>query len=151
MTGQTRIVEGHIAPSPIPWIVSIWSPDVPKHETFCTGTILDKRTVLTARHCILENPQKNGTLLRMMIMAGSTKVQAGTNMLVDRVIFAEESLWDNDQDVLEQRADMAILKLKSSLSFSKDIKPLCLPTKPIGFEYGLECFIGGWGIHGKCQ
>ena len=151
MTGKTRIVEGHIAPSPIPWIVSIWSPDVPQLETFCTGTILDKRTVLTARHCISENPQKNGTLLRMMVMAGSTKVQAGTNMLVDRVIFAEESLIEIDQRPSEQRADMAILKLKSSLSFTKDIKPLCLPTKPIGFEYGLECFIGGWGIHGKCQ
>ena len=79
-------------------------------------------------------------------------VQTHYHLMKDvHIGFQAHYLVQTEQNVLEQRADMAILKLKSSLSFSKDIKPLCLPTKPIGFEYGLECFIGGWGIHGKCQ
>ena len=148
MTGKLRIVAGHIAPKPIPWVVSLWSPDEPQLETFCTGTILDKLTILTAKHCILEHPKMNGTLRRIMIMAGSAKVQAGKNILVERVIFADESIWDNSLPVIAQRAetDLAVLKLTTPLSFGENIKPLCLPNRKIDFEYGLECFISGWGI-----
>ena len=145
MTGKLRIVAGHIAPKPIPWIVSLWTPDYPEQHSFCTGTILDKLTILTAKHCIKEHPKRNGTLRRIMIRAGSTKIQAGTNILVKRVIFADGSMWDESIDTSTE-TDLAVLKLTTPLSFDEKIKPLCLPSRKINFEYGLECFIGGWGI-----
>ena len=81
-------------------------------------------------------------------MAGSAEVQAGTNILVERVILADESIWDNSLPVIAQRTetDLAVLKLTTPLSFGENIKPLCLPNRKIDFEYGLECFISGWGI-----
>ena len=149
MNSQARVVNGFIAPKPIPWIVSLWSPDKPKHQTFCTGTILDEVTILTAAHCIIEHPIKKGTFLRMMVMAGSTKVQEGINILVERFIFANE-MWESSKNSKKIRpsklkADMAILKLSRPLPFDETIMPLCLPTKPFSYKRGLECLIAGWG------
>ena len=42
-----EIVGGQIAPSPIPWQVSVQSGG----SHFCGGTILDTYTILSAAHC----------------------------------------------------------------------------------------------------
>ena len=147
MKRQARIVDGYIAPEPIPWVVALWSPDVRTLPHFCTGTILDEFTVLTAAHCINEDPTKNGTFIRLMVMAGSTKPQAGINILVERVIFAKD-MWEYPTMTAPRlmQADMAILKLSKAMPFDDTIMPLCLPTKPIKYVTGLECIIAGWGI-----
>ena len=81
-------------------------------------------------------------------MAGSTKVQEGINILVERVIFAKE-MWEtyniNNVEPKTVKADMAILKLSRPMPFDETIMPLCLPTETFDYRMSLECFIAGWG------
>ena len=64
-----EIVGGQIAPSPIPWQVSVQSGG----SHFCGGTILDTYTILSAAHCF---DDYGGALDGYSIRAGSTKKQS---------------------------------------------------------------------------
>ena len=48
---EGRIIGGEDVPSPIPWQVHLKDGN---SRGFCGGTILDKKTVLTAAHCFDE-------------------------------------------------------------------------------------------------
>ena len=63
-----EIVGGQIAPSPIPWQVSVQNGG----QHFCGGTILDTFTILSAAHCF-----KRDLVDGYSIRAGSTKWSSG--------------------------------------------------------------------------
>ena len=65
-----EIVGGQIAPSPIPWQVSVQIGG----SHFCGGTILDTYTILSAAHCFDDN---GGALEGFYIRAGSRKWSSG--------------------------------------------------------------------------
>ena len=65
-----KIVGGQIAPSPIPWQVSVQSGG----SHFCGGTILDNSTILSAAHCF---DDYGGALDELSIRAGSKKWSSG--------------------------------------------------------------------------
>ena len=65
-----EIVGGQIAPSPIPWQVSVL--DGGSH--FCGGTILDTYTILSAAHCF---DDYGGALDGLSIRAGLKKWSSG--------------------------------------------------------------------------
>ena len=65
-----KIVGGQIAPSPIPWQVSVQSGG----SHFCGGTILDNYTILSAAHCF---DDYGSTLDGFSIRAGSRKGSSG--------------------------------------------------------------------------
>ena len=72
MRNGQRIVNGEKAPKPIPWQIFYYgidrrhSHDVPR----CGGTILDRRTILTAAHCI--GYWYSWKELPLLVIAGST-------------------------------------------------------------------------------
>ena len=52
MVNGNRIVNGHFAPSPIPWQVKVIASFNSLGESYsCGGTILDEETILSAAHC----------------------------------------------------------------------------------------------------
>ena len=63
-----EIVGGQIAPSPIPWQVSLQFGGA----HFCGGIILDTFTILSAAHCF-----KQDSVDGYSIRAGSTKWSSG--------------------------------------------------------------------------
>ena len=65
-----KIVGGQIAPSPIPWQVSLQEVG---GSHFCGGTILDTFTILSAAHCFSGRDLMNGYFIR----AGSQKRSSG--------------------------------------------------------------------------
>ena len=65
-----EIVGGQIAPSPIPWQVSVQF----EGTHICGGTILDTYTILSAAHCFNGN---GGALEGLSIRAGSIKWSSG--------------------------------------------------------------------------
>uniref|UniRef100_A0A8C5QPD3 Peptidase S1 domain-containing protein n=1 Tax=Leptobrachium leishanense TaxID=445787 RepID=A0A8C5QPD3_9ANUR len=43
------------------------------------------------------------------------------------------------------RGDIALVKLKSPVTFTNYIRPICLPNASVTFPSGMECWVTGWG------
>ena len=119
---------GHgIAPSAIPWQVSIrnhWKPH------FCSGVILDHKTVLSSAKCF----KKLKTLKGIRVMAGDVNYKQGQNIGVRKLRF------------LNHNEDLVILKLVSSLNMNENVLPACLPESTT-FNRTNQCYFSGWGEH----
>ena len=74
----------------------MWYPDS-EYAHSCGGSILDNSTIITIKDCIqLEtNPNKAGKFKKLFVMVGSTKVQNGQNILVDKIKMYNNELKTN--------------------------------------------------------
>ena len=133
-----RIVNGKTAPSPIPWQVHLrqGSP-TGAFGYFCGGTIIDAKTILTAAHCY---HGKNLNKADFFVTAGVVHVQngAGQSAFVEKITLHES--YDN----VNVDNDVAILKLKTPLTFNNNVQRACLPEAsyvPTG-----KAVASGWGL-----
>ena len=56
----------------------------------------------------------------------------------------EEQLFSDELDLIKNtRPDFAIIELETPFKFNENIRPACLPAKPV--EPGTTCYISGWG------
>merc|ERR1711971_395637 len=143
---SNRIINGHFAPSPIPWQIRL-------HASFnslnfasglCGGTILDEETILTAAHCFFDKnsgtnafPQDNGGVLFAGItQQGSTGQQ---KMWMKKVIIHPQY----NHGYPTEDNDIAIVKLKLPLTFNNNVKNACLPE--LFFVPQSKAVVSGWG------
>jgi len=133
-----RIIKGKTAPSPIPWQVHLrqGSP-TGGFGYFCGGTILDAKTILTAAHCY-----KNPNAPNYFITAGIVHVgHEGQSAFVEKITLHESynpKTLDND---------IAILKLKTPLTFNDKVQRACLPEA--SFVPTGKAVASGWGLVGQ--
>jgi len=140
VTGLERIINGQKAPEPIPWQAHMRQGSQQAFTFFCGGTILDSTTILTAAHCYFG---QDLTATNFYIAAGATHVQDSDAQVsfVDSITI-HESYNSNSPD-----NDVAILKLKTPLTFNAKVKPACLPAAtltPSGVAVA-----SGWGLTGQ--
>jgi len=135
---STRIINGKTAPSPIPWQVHLRqvSPSG-GFSYFCGGTIIDAKTILTAAHCY-HGKNLKGT--DFFVTAGVVHVEdgAGQSAFVEKITLHES--YDN----VNVDNDVAILKLKTPLTFTNNVQRACLPEAsyvPTG-----KAVASGWGL-----
>jgi len=137
-SGFERIINGKKAPTPIPWQVHLRQGNpFTRFTYFCGGTILDSKTILTAAHCYYGFTHQTG----YFITAGSNHVQKlGQNIYVDKILMHEGY---NDRSLTN---DLAILKLKTPLTFNNLVRPACLPETR--YSSGIAV-ASGWGLVGQ--
>ena len=140
-TKNQRIVGGRNATGPIPWQIYLTNPT--NKYTRCGGTIIDRRTILTAAHCFYDS---NGVLnTTAAIYALSVGIVERDH--TDNSPITLESITTHEGfDLIESNHDIAILKLAKPLSFNEHVGPLCLPNKSYDPKEGTECFVSGWGL-----
>jgi len=116
-------------------------------QHICGATVVSNKWVITAAHCIIAGPKP-----------GSYKVVVGRHNLqkfdkktrrhnVRRVIVHPK--WAGDYTE-EMSNDIALIELKTPMSFNEFVQPACLPdnvsSNPAGlYQPGTPALISGWG------
>jgi len=131
----------------------------------CGGTIINRRYVLTAAHCLYDDRNQ-------LLPKSKTWVVVGEHNRCDgeryyrwwpneggQAIQVESFIEHPDYDPNGKPNDIAILKLKTDIKFGDHVKPACLPTNPDDDFDGMTAIVSGWGktamrynfqnVHGK--
>jgi len=114
-----------------------WQVVLNRHGSFiCGASIIHESWILTAAHCVIGYSARAFT-----IEAGANDRTGFSNSRqtrqVERVI--SHRLYDDNS--LEN--DIALLKLSTHLTWSRGVRPVCVPTTSAPPE--TDCVITGWG------
>ncbi|XP_064347309.1 transmembrane protease serine 12 [Camelus dromedarius] len=123
-----------------PWMVSLQIQSGRYLTHVCAGSLVKKRWVLTAAHCIKDTREP----VMWRVVVGTNKVD-GTQpttkkMKVKAIIIHPE--FDVDSYV----NDIALFHLKKAVRYNDYIQPICLPFGVFQkLNRKTKCFITGWG------
>uniref|UniRef100_A0A3P8U3Z2 Peptidase S1 domain-containing protein n=1 Tax=Amphiprion percula TaxID=161767 RepID=A0A3P8U3Z2_AMPPE len=129
-----------------PWMVHINMTTADRMQKWrCGGTLVSSGWVLTAAQCLEERRQPS--LRRSMVWVGSLHLQKESvrYMAIDTVVRHPYYQAGSNGYV----NDIALIKLKKKVLFSKDVAPVSLPSVDDAFDSSSECWITGWGQIGN--
>jgi len=118
-----------------------------KRQHICGATVVSSKWVITAAHCIVAGP-KAASYKVVVGRQSLKKFDAKTKRLnVKRVIVHPK--WTGDYED-EMSNDIALIELRTPISFNEFVQPACLPdevsTNPAGlYQPGTPALISGWG------
>ncbi|XP_070533440.1 transmembrane protease serine 9-like [Ptychodera flava] len=140
-TSSSRIVGGTQArPGEWPWQVSLATSD---NGHTCGASILSNRWLLTAAHCF-KNPSTQE-------LSTDHRAWSATFGVVDlndhrrvrrrlKAIHLQPNYVPSSDDY-----DIAMVELVQPISFTDEIRPICLPPRDMTIPTGDKCYVTGWG------
>ncbi|XP_063303095.1 transmembrane protease serine 2-like [Pelobates fuscus] len=130
---SSRIVGGNIAStSKWPWQVGLYS----NLRFTCGGSIITPNWIVTAAHCV---EGTNAYASVWQVYYGSLQKGGGFSSFVEKVIAHQ------NYDTKTKNNDIALMKLKSTITFSSAARPVCLPNHGMNWVADKQCWISGWG------
>lgn len=137
---QERIVGGqNSSPNEWPWVVVLFN----KGKQFCGGSLIDNIHVLTAAHCVAR--------MTSWDVAGLTAHLGDHNI---RTSFEVQHVERRIKRLVRHRGfefstlhnDVAVLTLDKPVTFTREIRPICLPSGSYQKSYtGQVATVAGWG------
>ncbi|NXR77907.1 TMPS9 protease, partial [Pycnonotus jocosus] len=130
-----KIVGGSsAAPGEWPWQVSLW---LRQKEHKCGAVLIADQWLLSAAHCfdIYSDP-------KMWVAFLGTPLLSGIDGKMEKIFRIYKHPFYN---VYSLDYDVALLELSTPVTFSRTIRPICLPDNSHIFHEGARCFITGWG------
>jgi len=132
----SRVVNGNDAKrNAWPWQISLRVGG--RH--FCGGSIINPRWVVTAAHCVEENPSPGGYTVVVGLHDQSERPKGDQVFALQKVIMHEQ------YSSREFNNDVALLQLKKPIKMSSKARAVCLPPHGDRIKDGTRCYITGWG------
>ncbi|VFV37289.1 low quality protein: polyserase-2 [Lynx pardinus] len=136
VASQARITGGSSAAAgQWPWQVSITYDGT--HA--CGGSLVSEQWVLSAAHCFPREHVKEDYEVKL----GAHQLDSYTPEAEVRTVAQVISHSSYHQE--GSQGDIALLRLSSPVTFSRYIRPICLPAANASFPNGLQCTVTGWG------
>ncbi|XP_018418364.1 PREDICTED: transmembrane protease serine 4-like, partial [Nanorana parkeri] len=130
---KERIIGGHdTSIENSPWQVSLQY--MGQHS--CGGSIITPSFILCAAHCF---PQGQQQVNRWRVEIGHSRLTYTFASQVDKIYIP------TSYNLVSKPNDIAILRLKSELSFSATVQPICLPGFDSNLQAGASLSVTGWG------
>lgn len=146
VTKQGLIFGGYAStPGMWPWHIALMHRESPVRTSYkCGGTIINKDTVLTAYHCVVEN-QRPIAANRLIARAGVFDLDVGGKTVQDNRVF--EVISPAGASVQSFNDDIAILKMATEFTFDDYVQPVCIRAVPqdISELVGSYGTVVGWG------
>ncbi|VVD01337.1 unnamed protein product [Leptidea sinapis] len=135
---EERIVGGHNADlNEWPWIVALFNAG----RQFCGGSLIDDKHVLSAAHCVAH--MTSWDVARLTAKLGDHNIRTNTETQhVERKI--KRVVRHRGFDMSTLYNDVSILTLDQPVSFTKNIRPICLPSGGRAYA-GTVATVIGWG------
>lgn len=130
-SGSKRIIGGRVSrPLRYPWMAGILVQD----STFCGGSLISDRFILTAAHCVA-----NVSLSQIRVTLGAHDV---TDLIETRPPLPVVDVIFMDYDPVSISNDYALIKLGSKIDL-QTYAPVCLPIES---KIPADVFVTGWGL-----
>jgi len=142
VTTSSRVVGGENAtPNSWPWQISLRYRYRDDFGHFCGGSLIEKDWVLTAAHCVANDPDPSS----WKVIVGA-HYQEGSPTLVQETISVTKVISNSEFNWTTAKGDVALLKLAKQITPSDKVNTVCLPQSKIDLiSPGTNCFITGWG------
>ncbi|XP_018335651.1 serine protease gd [Agrilus planipennis] len=107
-----------------PWLVAMFRNKLGLNF-LCGGSLISKKHVLTAAHCVKENDKTIPTH-QLLIILGRKNLQVWSNDDGAEQVESEELILHPDYRKATADADIAVVVLSKGIRFTPYIKPVCL-------------------------
>ncbi|KAM4676085.1 acrosin-like [Discoglossus pictus] len=133
-------------PGTWPWMVSLQQLIKKNYIHRCGGALLNNNWVLTAAHCFGE---KGTNLNEWRIVFGvNTLSSLGPETQIRHI---EKKIRHEGYNSLEEKNNIALLKVDTPVNYSDYVQPACLPQASVDLNLMTDCYIAGWGFMAKDQ
>lgn len=140
---MSKIVGGEeVLPNNHRWIAAL--TDRTLKRVFCGGTLINNRYVITAAHCF--NSLRKSTTRVMLGAHDLGKLRNATVYYLEKVIVHKKY----EPDSIDQKWDLALIKLDRDVVFTDMIQPICLPPRNFSKTFD-NLLVTGWGALGEVR
>ena len=128
------------------YIIAILEPSQTDWKNLCSASILSKRILMTAAHCLKTHEGKRQVLLGQSVLNSDSWEVSRQVLNIERV--EPHPKYNN----ISAYYDIGLIYTTEDITFNEAVQPVCLPTLPSQNSDHLDgnlAILAGWGLESE--